>query len=69
MVLNVSMCHQSAVCPDCVRSNQRGCKFKIFLGGGGGMPPDFPNRYARTSHATIILVPSCSPPPQTQNPV
>ena len=29
--------------PDCVRSNLRGCKFKIFLvGGGEDMPPDPP---------------------------
>ena len=52
MLLNISMCHQNVVwkyVPDCVRSNLKGCKFKIFLGEGGG---------ACVSHATIILLPS-----------
>ena len=35
----LSMCHQNVVVPDCVRSNLRGCKFKIFLGGHAPRPP------------------------------
>ena len=44
--------------PDCVRSNLRGSKFKIFLGG----------KPLVGTHTTIILLSSCPPPP-TQNPV
>ena len=62
--------------PDSVRNNQRGSKFKTFLGGGGVACPQTPlvgtHAYARVSvlsHATIILLPSCFPPPPTQNPV
>ena len=48
--------------PDCIRSDLRRSKFKIFL--GGGMPPDPPS-----SHACLhMLLSSCyhpvSPPPQ-----
>ena len=40
-VTELSMCHQNVVVPDCVRSrsNLRGCKFKIFLGGHAPRPP------------------------------
>ena len=53
--------------PDCIRSNLRGCNFKIFLGrgvgeGGGGMPPHHRSRHPRVSHSTIILLSSCPPP-------
>ena len=40
-------------------------KFKNF---SGDMPPDPPSRHACISHTTIILLPSCPPPP-THNPV
>ena len=62
MLLNISMCLQMLFgnfVPDCVRSNLRGHKFKIFM---GAMPPDPPSRHTHVSHATIILLPSCSPP-------
>ena len=58
--------------PDCVRSNLRGFKFKIFRGGGGDIPPDPLSRYAclymgegakaRYYDPTMILLSSCSPP-------
>ena len=54
-VLNVSMCHQNFV-PDCIRSDLRECKFKIFLGGGHA-----PSRHAHVSDTTIILLSSVSP--------
>ena len=62
---------------DCVRSNLRGSKFKIFLGKHDPRP--LPSRHTHTYvcvsvllRATIILLPSCFPPPPplpTQNPV
>ena len=52
MVIVLSQVLNSNLVPNCIRSNLRGSKFKIFLGGG----------------ATIILLPSCPPPP-IQNPV
>ena len=60
--------------PDYVRSNLRGSKFKIFL-GGGDMSPDPLSRHTclcvlSVLFATIDLLPSCSPLPlPTQNPV
>ena len=60
--------------PDCVTSNLRGSKFQIFWGGGGGgggvslqTPLVGMHTYACVSvlsHATIILLPSCSSPPK-----
>ena len=76
MLLDINMCHQNVVwkfVSDCVRSNLRGSKFKTFL--GGHCPQ---TRLLNThtymcmsvlSHDTIILLPSCFPPPPTQNPV
>ena len=55
--------------PDCVSSNLRECIFKIFLGGGGEMPPDTPSRHKLVSHTTIILLPFCPPPPSISKPV
>ena len=49
--------------PDSIRSNLRGSKFKIFLGGwggGGGMPSDPPSRHTRYYHPATVL----SYPPQ-----
>ena len=47
--------------PDCVRSNLRGSKFL------GGLAPSPPRRHACLHrHTTIILLPSCSPPPLPQ---
>ena len=61
--------------PDCVGSNLRGSKFKIFLGGACPQTPLVgTHTYACVSvlfRATIILLPPCfpTPPPPTQNPV
>ena len=48
--------------PDCVRSNLRGSKFKIFPGRQGGICPLI---LLVATHATIILLPS-SPPPNSK---
>ena len=69
MVINIlSQVLNNNLVPVCVRSNLRGSKFKFSW---GSMPPDPPSRHTHTytcvsmlSHATIILLPPCSPPPQ-----
>ena len=52
--------------PDCIRSNLRGSKFKIFL-GGGGMPPDPPSSHTllrvREGAFTRCYHPVSPPPP------
>ena len=63
------MCHQNVwkFCPRlCQKQSERYINSRFSF--GGGMPPDSPSRHACVSHTTIILLPSCSPPP-TQNPV
>ena len=47
-ILAIYVTEHDMFVPDCVRSNLRGSKFKIFL---GGMPPDPPSRHARISCA------------------
>ena len=32
----------------------------------GGMPPDTPSRHKHVSHTTIILLPFCPPPSQSE---
>ena len=62
MLLNMSICYQMLFgnfVPDCIRSNLRGSKLKIFL---QGILPDPSSRHARLLYATIILLPSCFPP-------
>ena len=69
ILLNTStcMCHQNVVwkfVPDCVRSNLRGCKFKIFLGEG------MPQTPLVGTHVFHTLLSSCYHPGRpTQNPV
>ena len=59
--------------PDCVRSNLRGSKFKIFLGGACPKTPLVGmHTYAGMSmflHTTIILLHTILFPPPTQNPL
>ena len=49
--------------PDFIRSNLRGSKFKIFLRGGGGMPPG----PQVGMHAFFTPLSFCSLPPPTLN--
>ena len=65
VIIALSQVLNNNLVPDFVRSNLRGSKFKIFL-GGVGMPPDSPSRHTCISHATMILLPSCSQPPPPQ---
>ena len=60
----------SNLAPDCVRSNLRGFKFKIFLGGMPQIPLVGTYTYAcvnMLSHATIILLPFCFSPPNSKS--
>ena len=64
--LHVTECKY--VCPRlCQKQSERYINSKFSLGGeggeGGGMPSDLPSRNACVSHTTIILLPSCPPPP------
>ena len=78
VIIGLSQVSNNNLVPDFVRSNLRGSKFNIFLAGGGGggggggrgggggggrgggVCPQTP---LVGTHATIILLPSCSPPP------
>ena len=58
------MCHRNVrkFCPRlCQKQSERYINSTFSW---GGMPPDPPSRHACISHATIILLPSCFPPPQ-----
>ena len=60
----------SNLAPDCVRSNLRGSKFKIFLGVCPQIPLVGTYTYAcvnMLSHATIILLPFCFSPPNSKS--
>ena len=74
MVINVlSQVLNNNLVPDCVRSNLRGSKFKIFL---GELPPDPPSRHTRLHvrecafahhyHSATTMFP---PPPPSENSV
>ena len=52
------MLKNTGLVPDGIRSNLRGSKFKILLEGHARRP----THMRVLSHATIILLPSCSPP-------
>ena len=61
-----SKCYLESV-PDCIRSNLRGSKVKIFLKGACPQTPLVGTHIymcmSVLSHTTVILLPSCSPPP------
>ena len=67
VIIVLSQVLNNNLVPDCIRSNLRGPKFKIFLGEHAS---DHPSRHAHLHvymsvllHTTIILLPSRSPPP------
>ena len=63
------MCHKNVVRKFRPRFHQQQSErmyIQSFPQGGGGMPPDTPSRHKLVSHTTIILLPFCHPPSQSQ---
>ena len=67
MLLDINMCHQNVRCLEClsqIASEAIWEDLNSKFSWEGGMPPDPPSKHPRFLHATIILLPSCSPAPQ-----